>query len=180
MNKSGEGSESSQSTLIRPHPGNAGLFLWGALRPMLEDVTDLFLQSWQIPFYHRPDFRQVNAEIVMDQHMAHLDDLQPGDLPMGLAKRWRELAGCLTDDLDVVNHPGVDEFIVLECTPTSLCLPFNPLSGIEDIPQASTIFPHKAIASLRTFLRTGGRSPRSEATSTGRLSKRSRSRIRAA
>ena len=33
---------------------------------MLEDVADLFLQSWQIPFYHRPDFRQINAEIVMD------------------------------------------------------------------------------------------------------------------
>lgn len=74
INKNGE-SERSQSTLIRPHPGSAGLFLWGVFRPMLEDVADLFLQSWQIPFYHCPDFRQVNAEIVMDQHMAHLDDL---------------------------------------------------------------------------------------------------------
>ena len=147
---------------------------------MLEDVADLFLEGWQIPFHHRTDFRQVNAEIVMDQHMAHFDDLWPRDLLMGLAKGGSELTCCLADDLDVVNHPGVDEFIVLECTPTSLCLPFNPLSGIEDIPQASTIFTHKAIASLRTFLRTGGRSPRSEATSTGRLSKRSRSRIRAA
>jgi hypothetical protein len=54
---------------------------------MLEDVADLFLQSWQIPFYHRSDFRQVNAEIVMDQHMAHLDDLWPWNLMMGLAKR---------------------------------------------------------------------------------------------
>ena len=147
---------------------------------MLEDVADLFLQSWQIPFHHRRDFRQVNAEIVMNQHMAHLDDQWPGDLLMGLEKGWSELTCCLADDLDVVNHPGVDEFIVLECTPISLCLPFNPISGIEDIPQGSTIFPHKAIASLRTFLRTGGRSPRSEATSTGRLSKRSRSRIREA
>jgi len=54
---------------------------------MLEHTTDLFLESRQIPFYHRPDFRQVNAEIVMDQHMAHLDNLWPGDLLMGLAKR---------------------------------------------------------------------------------------------
>jgi hypothetical protein len=58
---------------------------------MLEDVADLFLQSRQIPLYHRPDFRQVNAEIVMDQHMAHLDDLWPGDLMMGLAKRGLSL-----------------------------------------------------------------------------------------
>ena len=80
-------SESSQSTLIRRHPERASLFLWRALGHMLEDVADLFLQSWQIPFYHRPDFRQVNAEIVMDQHMAHLDDLWPWNLMMGLAKR---------------------------------------------------------------------------------------------
>ena len=42
---------------------------------MLEQPSDLFLENRQIPFYHRPDFRQVNAEIVMHQHMAHFDDL---------------------------------------------------------------------------------------------------------
>jgi hypothetical protein len=179
INKNGE-SEKSQSTLIRPHPGSAGLFLWGALRPMLEDVADLFLQSWQIPFYHCPDFRQVNAEIVMDQHMAHFDNLWPWDLMMGLATRGGELAGCFADDLDMVNHPGVDEFVFLENGPTTLRIPLNPLDGIEDILQASAIIPHKAIASLRTSLRSGWRSPRSEATSTGRLSKRSKSSIKAA
>jgi len=136
INKNGE-SENSQSTLIRPHPGCAGLFLWGALRPTFEDGTDLFLQSWQIPFYHRPDFRQVNAEIVMDQHMAHLDDLWPRDLMMGLAKRGGEFAGCFADDLDMMNHPGVDEFVFLEDRPTALRIPLNPLDGIEDILQAS-------------------------------------------
>ena len=91
-----------------------------------------------------------------------------------------ELAGCFADDLDMVNHPGVDEFVFLENGPTALRIPLDPLDGIEDILQASAIIPHKAIASLRTSLRSGWRSPRSEATSTGRLSKRSKSRIRAA
>lgn len=179
-NKRGEGSERRQSTLIRRRPGSAGSALWGALGRLLEDNADLFLESRQIPFYHRPDFRQVNAELVMDQHMAHFDDLWPRDLLMGLAKGGSELTCCLADDLDVVNHPGVDEFIILECTPPSPRISLNPHSGIEDIPQSSAIFPHKAIASLRTSFQTGGRSPRSDATSTGCLSKRSRSRIRAA
>jgi hypothetical protein len=96
---------------------------------MLEDVADLFLEGWQIPLHHGPDFPQVNAEIVMDQHMAHFDDLWPRNLLMGLAKGGSELACCLADDLDVVNHPGVDEFIVLECTPTALRIPFNPLAA---------------------------------------------------
>ena len=115
-NKRGEGSERRQSTLIRRRPGSAGSALWGALGRLLEDNADLFLESRQIPFYHRPDFRQVNAELVMDQHMAHFDDLWPRDLLMGLAKGGSELTCCLADDLDVVNHPGVDEFIILECT----------------------------------------------------------------
>ena len=97
---------------------------------MLEHTTDLFFESRQIPFYHRPDFRQVNAEIVMDQHMAHLDNLWPGDLLMGLAKRGGELAGCFANDLDMVNHPGVNEFVFLEHGPTVLCMPLNPLDGI--------------------------------------------------
>ena len=74
---------------------------------------------------------------------------------MGLAKGGREFTGCLADDLDAVNHPGVDEFIVLENPPTTLGISVDPLDGIEDILQADAIIPHKAIASLRTSFRSG-------------------------
>jgi hypothetical protein len=67
-----------------------------------------------IPFHHRPDFRQVDAEIVMNQHMAHFDDLGPGNLLMGLAKCGAELTGCFADNLDMVDHPGMNEFVFLE------------------------------------------------------------------
>lgn len=96
-------------------------------------MANLSLQGRQIPFYHGPDFRQVNAEVVMDQHMAHFDDLWPGDLLVGLAKGRGELAGCFADDLDMVNHPGVDEFVFLKYTPTALRIPFDPLDGIENV-----------------------------------------------
>ena len=175
-----EGSERSSSTLTRRHSGSVGSFLWGTRHRRLEHATDLFLESRQIPFYHGPDFRRIDTEIVVDQHMAHFDDLWPGDLLVGLAKGRGELAGCFADDLDMVNHPGVNEFVFLENPPTALRIPFDPLDGIEDILQASAIIPHKAIASLRTSFRSGRRSPRSEATSTGRLSKRSKSRTKAA
>ena len=82
-NQKGERSETSQSNLIRRYTGSAGLFLWGTRDRMLEQPSDLFLENRQIPFYHRPDFRQVNAEIVMHQHMAHFDDLWPGNLLNG-------------------------------------------------------------------------------------------------
>jgi len=86
--------------------------------------------------------------------MTHFDDLWPRDLLMGLAKRRAELAGCFTDNLDMVNHLSVDELVFLENPPTALRIPFDPLDGIEDILQASAIIPHKAIASLRTSFRS--------------------------
>lgn len=49
---------------------------------------------------------------------------------MGLAKRGTELAGCFADNLDMVNHPGMNEFVFLEDKPTSLRIPFDPLDGI--------------------------------------------------
>jgi len=112
--------------------------------------------------------------------MAHFDDLLPGDMLMGLAKSWSGLTGCLADDLNVMNHPGVDEFVFLKYAPTALRILLNPFDGIKNILRASAIIPHKAIASFRTSLLSGWRRPRSEATSTGRLSRRSRSRIKAA
>ncbi len=71
----------------------------------------------------------------MDQHMAHFDDLRPGDVLMSLAKLGGELACCFADDLTMVNHPGVDEFIFLEDSPAALCIPFNPPDGITDTPR---------------------------------------------
>lgn len=122
---------------------------------MLEQASDLFLENRQIPFYYRPDFRQVDAKIVMNQYMAHFDDLWPGNLLVGLAKCRAELTGCFADNLDVVNHPDMNEFVFLEDGPAPLRIPFDPLDGIEDILQASAIIPHKAIASLRTSFRSG-------------------------
>ena len=60
-------------------------FLW-ALGHMLEDETDLLLKGRQIPLHHSPDFPQVNAKIVVDQDVAHFDDLWPGYVLVGFPK----------------------------------------------------------------------------------------------
>ena len=52
--------------------------------------------------------------------------------------------------------------------------------GVQDIEKALAILPHRAIASFNTRFLTGGRNPRSDATSTGRFSRCSSSRMRAA
>ena len=103
-------------------------FLW-ALGHMLEDETDLLLKGRQIPLHHSPDFPQVNAKIVVDQDVAHFDDLWLGYVLVGFPKGGGELAGCFADDLDVMDHPGMDEFVFFKCLTASLHIPFNPLNG---------------------------------------------------
>jgi hypothetical protein len=106
--------------------------------------------------------------------------LRPGDSGVSLSKCGRKLAGRLPDDLDVVNHPGVDEFVFDKCAPPSLGIALNPVDRLQDILQTPAIIPHMAIASFKISFRTAGRRPRSEATSTGRLSRCSSSRTKAA
>jgi hypothetical protein len=147
---------------------------------VLQDRADLSLERREIPFYSSPDFSQIDSEIVMNQDMAHLDNLGPRYLVMCSAERRGELAGCFADDLNVMNHPGVDQFVFLEDVLASLCIPFDTFNRVDYVLKALAIIPHKAIASFNTCFRIGGRSPRSEATSTGRLSNRSKSRMSAA
>jgi hypothetical protein len=64
---------------------------------------------------------------------AHFDDLWPWNVLMGLAKCSTELAGCFADNLDMVNHPGMNEFVFLEDGATSLRIPLDPLDGIENV-----------------------------------------------
>lgn len=138
------------------------------------------LESRQIPFHCHPDLREIDSKVVMNQDMAHLDDLGPWDIVMRFSKRRGELAGGLTDNLNVVNHPGMNEFVFLEDATASLRIPLDPFDRVEDVMEPLTVIPHRVMASLSTCRRTDRRSPRSEATSTGRLSKRSRSKMSAA
>lgn len=64
--------------------------------------------------------------------MAHFEDLRLGNLLMGIAKRGAELTSCFADNLDMVNHPGMNEFVSLEDGPISLRIPFDPIDGIEN------------------------------------------------
>lgn len=95
----------------------------------------------------------------MDQDIAHLDDLRPWDILIGFAESGRKFACRFTDDLDVMNDPGVDEFVFFERATTSLGIPFDLSDGIEDVTEALTVIPHSGMVSLKICLRTRGRSP---------------------
>ena len=73
---------------------------------------------------------------------------------MGFSKGGGELAGGFADDLNVVNHPRVDEFVFFECSTTLFGVSFYALDGIENVLEALMVVPHRAMASLRTCLRT--------------------------
>lgn len=124
----------------------------------------MFLEGGQVPYHSGPDFGQIDSEIVMNQDMAHFDNLGPRYAVMRFAEGRGELAGCFANDLNVVNHPCVDQFVFLEDAPATLRIAFDPFNRVDNVLNALAIIPHKVIASFNTCFRTGGRSPRSEAT----------------
>ena len=99
----------------------------------LEHATDLFLKGGQIPLDDGPDFSQIDTEIVVDQYVTHFDDLRPGGLRLGTAEYGSELAGGFFNDLDMVNHPGVDEFVLLEDAPPAFRVPLDSDYGVKDV-----------------------------------------------
>jgi hypothetical protein len=76
--------------------------------------ADLLVQSGQIAFDCRPDFVKVDAEVVVDQDVAHPDDCAPGDLGVPALELGGEPATRLADDLEVVDDPDLNKGFAIE------------------------------------------------------------------
>ena len=72
----------------------------------------------------------------------------------------------LSDDLQMMNEPGLDQFIVLKGTPAFCRVPFDELNRFQHVHQARAAVSHRGMASWSTLSRTRGLRPRSLTTST--------------
>ena len=99
---------------------------------------------------------------------------------MSLAQPGRERPTGLTDDLEVVHDPYLQERFVVEGAPSSRCTFLNPIDCLEDVLKTLEVAPQRATASARTRSRTRGRKPCSVATSTLQPRSASSSIMRAA
>ena len=129
----------------------------------------------QVPVYCCPDFFGIHAKVIMDQNVTHGHDFSPWDLRMCGLDGVGEAAGCLSDNLNVVDGPGLEQFIAYKCCASSGRVMFDPFDGFQDVQETLAVTPHNETVSRRIASRTRGRRPRSVTTSTRRPSRRSRS-----
>jgi hypothetical protein len=70
---------------------------------LLQDGFNLELQARQVALDDCPHYVYINAEIIVNQDVTHTDDFRPRHLGMLVFQVRRERAGCLTDDLQMVD-----------------------------------------------------------------------------
>lgn len=90
----------------------------------------LLLEKRQVSLDCSPHFPQINPKVVVDQDMTHLNDLWPWDVLMAFTEGRREFAGSFTNNLNVMNHPGVDEFVFFERATAPFSISLDLFDGI--------------------------------------------------
>jgi hypothetical protein len=68
-------------------------------------------EHWQVALHDLPYLAQIDPEIIVNNNVSHPGDLRPRNLWVKRSKLARELACGLADDLDIVNNPGLDQFV---------------------------------------------------------------------
>jgi hypothetical protein len=88
-------------------------------RLQIQEPLDSELEAGQVALYSVPDFPEIHPEILMDEYVAHRNNLRPWHLGMRIVKISAELCRGLADDLEVMNNPDLDQFVPVEGIPAS-------------------------------------------------------------
>jgi len=115
---------------------------------------------------HIPDLVEVDAEVIVDQDIAHGDDLRPGNDRMFRMKVAPQLRCRLTQNLKMVYDPNLDQFVRNEAGVSPGRVLLNAINGIDHVVQTFSRIPHSLTASRKTRSRMRGLMPRSLTTST--------------
>src|SRR5713226_9214260 len=79
--------------------------------PMHQDPPDCTFERRQVTGGSEPDGLEVDPKVVVDELASHPGNVLPGNPGMVLAERWRKVANCLADNLDLVDHRALDHLL---------------------------------------------------------------------
>ena len=113
----------------------------------LQEPLDGALEAGQVALHSPPNFPEIHPEILVDEYVAHRNDVRPGHLGMRIVKISAELCRSLANDLEVMNDPDLDQFVLLESCSASGGVTLDPGDSIEDVPEAFFRISHRGIAS---------------------------------
>ena len=73
-------------------------------------------------------------EVIMDEDVPHSDDLEPRDILVLFLKFVGDSGRRLAKDLNMVQDPGLDEFVTSKCVFATGGVPLYILYGFANIP----------------------------------------------
>jgi len=76
-----------------------------------QDRLDLALERRQVMRDSPPHDVQVDSEILMHQHVAHVHNVKPWNLGVMVPQLGGEAPCSLTDHLEMPHHPVLDQFV---------------------------------------------------------------------
>ena len=79
-----------------------------------ENAVDLFLEDWNIVQHCKPHLVNVDAEVIMNQLVAHPGEVIPRDVFTVRANSFRQPLCCLPNDFDLANYSILSECIFLK------------------------------------------------------------------
>src|ERR1019366_4250882 len=134
----------------------------------------LRFQLRQVPHDGRPDFLEVDAEVVVYENVPHRGYLGPGNVRMRASDLIRQASDRFANDLEVMKDPGLNQFVAIECRSATARILLDAFDRLQDVFEALPVPPQSGMASFRPRSRIRERSPRAMAMSTLRPRRASR------
>lgn len=107
--------------------------------PASAERHDLLPECGDVTVHNPPDLIGIHAEVCINQDVPKTDHLFPRNAGRSASQTRGKTCGCLTDDLEVVDHPDLHQFIPHERLAASNGIPL--ISSIASRISRSRSFP---------------------------------------
>ena len=133
-----------------------------------QKLLELAPKGREILLDYLPDDVSIDPEVVMDQDVAHANNLGPWHVRRKLPDVVRNSTKGLAENLKMPDNPVLDQLLVLEDLTSTPRVAVDALNGLQRIAKALSMISQRGTASRSTRARIRECSPRSETTSTCR------------
>ena len=112
-----------------------------------EQCADFRAERLEMLGDDKPDGFELDAEIVMDQYVAHAGDLLPRNVGIGRPKLVREAFDGFTDDFKIAYDCILRHYIVEKLVASAGRVVLDSLDRIANVQEINAIFLHSGTAS---------------------------------
>jgi hypothetical protein len=134
----------------------------------IDHFLERALQPREVSLNHPPYFFKVDTKVIVNQYIPHGNNLWPRDRGILFVELTAKFRCSFSNNLKVVNNPGLNQFILFKFNTACGDVAFNPFNSFQHIQNSFSPISHNSTASRRTRSRMRGLIPRSLTTSTFR------------